>query len=112
MAPKLIQRLARLEKTVGSSAGAVVCPLCRGYPHAAIHVMHESDPNGAGMRPTGERYLVSGHEERIDPALRCLRCGENAEQVHLITLHSLNPASRGPRVLDPAAGAADDGGEA
>ena len=110
--PKLTQRLVRLERTVGRVAGAVVCPMCRGYPHAAIHVMCESDPNGPGMRATGERYLVSGHEERIGPDLRCLRCGEDAEQVHLISLHSLNPASRGPRVLDPAADDAGDGGEA
>src|SRR5688500_17148455 len=100
---ELRRRLIRLEKTFGSAAAAVPCPLCHGYPHVAIHVMYESDPNGPGIRATGERYVVGGGEERVGPDLRCLRCGEAAEQVHLITLDRLNPVPRGLRVHDLAA---------
>src|SRR5215207_7324008 len=81
---KIAQRLDRLERATERS-GVAVCRMCYGYPFAAIHVMYASDPNGPGLRRTGECYLVENDVERTTDDLRCRQCGAPAVQMHLMT---------------------------
>jgi hypothetical protein len=93
----LRHRLKRLEDSVKSIGGGV-CPMCCGYPMAAVEVMHERDPHGPGFRPTGERYLAHEDEGRITDDLRCRQCGKEAFQVHLMSVVGIGPKPEGRRV--------------
>lgn len=85
----LKNRLARLAKAARDLGGGV-CRLCYGHPVAGIQIMWEDDPDGPGLRKTGECYLLD-HEDRITDDLRCARCGTPAAQVHLMCLVDIGP---------------------
>jgi hypothetical protein len=94
---KINQRLDRLEKAFNGMGGGI-CRLCYGHPIATIEVMHERDPDGPGYRKTGDCYLMQGDERRITDDLRCLECGAEAVQLHLMTTVGTGPEPQGRRV--------------
>ena len=97
--PKLTQRLDRLEKAIDVLGNGGSCRLCYGHPVAAIHVMHEPDPNGPGFRKTGDCYLAKGDEDRITDDLTCRQCSTTAVQLHLMDIVGLGALDGSRKVL-------------
>jgi hypothetical protein len=94
---RINQRLDRLEKAYKGMGGGV-CRLCYGHPIARIKVMREQDPDGPGFRKTGECYLMEGEENRVTDDLRCVACGAEALQIHLMAIVGIGPEPTGRRV--------------
>jgi hypothetical protein len=74
----LATRIGRIERAAELLAGAG-CTLCRGYPMAAVLTMFEADPDGPGVRLTGDFFLTDGDAERFTEDLCCRACGREAE---------------------------------